>query len=75
VKLLEQDIQEFVEAWKSDFGETLSKESAESEALRLIDFFAWMHEEISCPGGHEDIEDVVRDAWKKTLERGHDIDT
>jgi hypothetical protein len=46
MRLSDEDIQEFIEAWQADFGETLSAESGRSEALRLLDFFAWMVEEL-----------------------------
>lgn len=45
--LSEQEIQDFIDAWRTDFGETLAPAAARSEALRLIDFFAWMAEEVA----------------------------
>jgi len=44
--LSDDDIQEFVVAWQQDFGELLLPETARSEATCLIDFFAWMTEEL-----------------------------
>jgi hypothetical protein len=46
MQLSEQQIRDFIEAWRADFGETLSAEAAQSEAIRLLDFFAWMIEEL-----------------------------
>jgi hypothetical protein len=40
MKLSDEQIKGFIEAWHADFGETLSVETARSEALRLLDFFA-----------------------------------
>ena len=42
----DEQIRAFIDAWQADFGETLSVEAARSEALRLLDFFAWMVEEL-----------------------------
>jgi hypothetical protein len=39
MQLSDEQIGEFIEAWKADFGETLSIEEARAEALRLLDFF------------------------------------
>ena len=44
--LSDAQIKDFIEAWHEDFGETLSVETARSEALRLLDFFACMVEEL-----------------------------
>ena len=46
MQLSDEQIRDFIEAWHADFGETLSVEAARSEALRLLDFFAWMVEEL-----------------------------
>jgi hypothetical protein len=46
MQLSDEQIKDFIEAWHADFGETLSVETARSEALRLLDFFAWMVEEL-----------------------------
>ena len=43
--LSEEDIRGFIEAWRKDFGETLSREEAESTAKRLLDFFVRLEEE------------------------------
>lgn len=56
--LSDQDIQDFIEAWRADFGETLSAETARTEALGLIDFFAWMTEEL----GLQERECAIPDA-------------
>ena len=40
MELTDQDVQNFRESWKQDFGEDLSPDRARSEALRLLDFFA-----------------------------------
>ena len=37
--LTETDIKEFIEAWKEDFGETLSPEEARAGIERLLAFF------------------------------------
>lgn len=52
--LSDQEVQEFIEAWRADFGEVLSPEAAHSEALRLIDFFAWMAEQLGRPIRRDD---------------------
>jgi len=44
VQLTKEDIQEFIEMWKKEFGEDLSPETAESEAKRLITFFLTLAE-------------------------------
>jgi hypothetical protein len=80
VNLSDQSIQDFIEAWKQDFGEVLSPETARSEATRLLEFFAWMigelnHQEsaknIPPPqsGGHGDVRDDARRAWRKMMKR------
>ena len=46
MQLSDEHIKDFIEAWQADFGEMLSVEAARSEALRLLDFFAWMVEEL-----------------------------
>jgi hypothetical protein len=45
MKLTEEDISSFIEMWEAAFGERLSRETAESEAKRLIDFFLTLGEE------------------------------
>ena len=47
MRLSDQDIREFIEAWEEAFGETLDFEAARSEAHRLVDFFVWMATELS----------------------------
>jgi hypothetical protein len=42
-----QDLKSFITMWRRAFGATLSPEAAESEALRLIDFFLTLAEERS----------------------------
>jgi hypothetical protein len=37
--LTKEDINAYIEAWKADFGETITYELAESEAQKLISFF------------------------------------
>ncbi len=51
--LTDEDIQEFIKAWKEDFGETLSPEAAKSEINRLLTFFE-MLEDL---GRHGDVGD------------------
>lgn len=36
--LTDEDIHEFIDAWKSDFGEALTKENARKHASALMDF-------------------------------------
>ena len=50
MQLTDDDIKDFIDAWRSDFGETLSADAARSEALRLLDFFAWLVEELASRG-------------------------
>jgi hypothetical protein len=40
MKLSEEQIRSFIECWKTDFGDTLTPEQAEVEAMRLLEFFA-----------------------------------
>jgi len=47
MQLSEKQINDLIEAWKADFGETLSPDAARSEALRLLDFFVWMVDELT----------------------------
>lgn len=49
MQLSDERIRDFIEAWKSDFGETLTDANARSEAMRLLDFFATLAEAASCP--------------------------
>lgn len=39
MQLSDQQIQSFIECWKTDFGEVLTAEEARAEAMRLLDFF------------------------------------
>lgn len=39
VDITDHDIQAFIEAWKKDFGETLTADQARPEASRLLTFF------------------------------------
>lgn len=81
--LSDQSIHEFIEAWRADFGESLSPETACSEANRLLDFFIWMNEELrqqqsvirlppprsgGC-GDVGDVGDVAKEAWRRTMRR------
>ena len=47
MQLSDEQIGEFIEAWKADFGETLSIEEARAEALRLLDFFGQFAEGLA----------------------------
>ena len=42
MNLTDKQIQDFIDAWHADFGETLSPEQAGAEAHRLLDFFVQM---------------------------------
>jgi archaellum biogenesis protein FlaJ (TadC family) len=74
VNLTNQQIQDFIDAWKGDFNETLSFEEARAEATRLLDFFAQFaegltairdrKEEVNTPD-----ESDIKKAWRKTAER------
>lgn len=44
--LSDQDIQDFIVAWRADFGESLPTETARSEAVHLLEFFVWLAEEL-----------------------------
>jgi hypothetical protein len=39
VQFTDEDIQEFIEVWKEEFGETITEDRARAEVQRLIDFF------------------------------------
>ena len=43
--LTDEDIQDFIESWKQDFGEVLTADRARSEIQRLLDFFTILGEE------------------------------
>jgi hypothetical protein len=47
MKLSDEKINDFIQAWKTDFGETLASDDARSEALRLLDFFAQLGEGLA----------------------------
>lgn len=77
--IADEAIEDFIEAWKEDFGETLTPEVARMEANRLLDFFASINEVLQGPesrpseaGGHGDVGDVLREAWRKTMRRAHE---
>jgi len=53
VDLTNEDIQEFIKAWKGDFGETLSPGAARSEINRLMTFFNTLED----LGRHGDVGD------------------
>ena len=40
MQLSDDQIEDFVRCWKSDFGEVLASEMARAEAMRLLDVFA-----------------------------------
>ena len=78
MNLSNQQIQDFIEAWRKDFDETLSFEAAKDEATRLVDFFAQMEDALrtqralvnkanrpSDPPPVEDIKGKV--AWRKMM--------
>jgi flagellin-specific chaperone FliS len=78
VNLSDEHVQEFIEAWKGDFDETLSSEVARSEAARLLDFFVWMTEELNVQEALKPKETSVvepaatenkslKEAWRKTM--------
>jgi hypothetical protein len=82
MNLSNKQIEGFVEAWKADFGETLTKEMAHSEANRLLEFFLTMHEDLmrrkrntssqKKSGGHGDLGDI-KAVWKQTIQRRREI--
>jgi hypothetical protein len=47
MQLSDEQIKDFIEAWKADFGETLPDEEARAEALRLLDFFGQFSEGLA----------------------------
>jgi len=79
MQLTKQQVQDFIEAWREDFGEILSFATAEMEASRLLDFFAWMNEELGdqkvlrdrevFTPGPMDEDDGLRKAWRKMMKR------
>ena len=79
MQLSKQQVQDFIEAWREDFGETLSFESAKTEANHLLDFFAWItaelgdqkvlrDREVFTPGPMDE-DDGLRKAWRKMMKR------
>ena len=44
MQLSDEQVKDFIDAWKADFGETLTVEDARAEALRLLDFFGQFSE-------------------------------
>lgn len=74
MNLSDQQIQDFIEAWRKDFGETLSPEAAEKEAARLIDFFMQMEEGLRSQRTQADRPDHLPDdqgnlkaVWENTM--------
>jgi hypothetical protein len=67
VNLTNKQIQDFVNAWKADFGETLSLEQAEAEAHRLLDFFNQMEEGLRSQRTKAKTKEdgSLRQAWMK----------
>lgn len=45
IDLTDDDITSFITMWRDEFGETLARDTAVSEAKRLIDFFLTLAEE------------------------------
>ena len=62
MQLSDQHIKEFIEAWKADFGETLTASEARAEATKLLDFFAQFAE------GLTRIRQQARDAAKQNIQ-------
>jgi hypothetical protein len=44
MELTDEDVQEFIEAWREDGGEPLDLETGRAEMRRLLDFFVTMEE-------------------------------
>jgi hypothetical protein len=45
-QVTEEDITKFIEAWKADFDEVLSREEAKAQIDRLMSFFGIMAQEF-----------------------------
>ena len=65
-----------MEAWRKDFGETLSFEAAKAETTRLVDFFVAMQDILTVHRPEEDIAgavatapDPLKRAWLKRTPR------
>ena len=72
MNLTDKQIREFIDAWQNDFGETLSPETAEMEANRLLDFFAEMTDALNSPAQAEEIVEKpgdLRAAWEQMMRR------
>lgn len=74
MNLSDQQIQNFIEAWRKDFGEALSAESAEKEATRQLDFFMQMEEGLRSQRTQADRPDHLPDdqrnlkaVWENTM--------
>ena len=78
MNLSDQKIHDFIEAWRKDFGETLSFEAGKLEATRLIEFFIQMEDALlmqralankaSRPPAPPSIkEHGAKPAWRKTM--------
>jgi hypothetical protein len=74
----DKQIHDFIEAWRKDFGETLSFDAAKLEATRLVEFFIEMEnallaqralttesEKIVPPPSSADR--TVKDVWRKMM--------
>lgn len=78
MNLTDKQIQDFIDAWRKDFGETLSADSAEKEAKRLLDFFMKMEEGLrsqrtkaNTPDPLLDDHNNLKAVWQKTMRKGH----
>lgn len=71
MNLTDQQIQDSIDVWKRDFGETLSPEIAELEAGRLLEFFTEMAESLTVPNRSEELDhsNGLKAAWKETMRR------
>lgn len=70
MNLTYEQINDFIAAWKRDFGETLSPEISELEVNRLLEFFADMTEDRGAPNDRgQDLGegDGLKAAWKRTM--------
>ncbi len=68
MNLTDKHIQDFIDAWKADFGDTLSPEEATNEAKRLLDFFGQMEEGLRIQRRAKD--GGLREAWEKMMRKG-----
>jgi len=82
VNITDKQIQDFIDAWRKDFGETLSLAAAENEAKSLLNFFVQMAEglarqratkeapvqpAVSSFNDHGNLKAV----WRKTMRKRH----